>query len=175
MKKLTLIFILFIMVLFSCNQSTEKTPKKEKGVWELVTVKDEFGDATKETSILATFEGTMDNVVTSGSKLLVSLQVLNDSTIAMKFYEYGNTPAVVWDSYTTNREIRIKLSTSEIIPIEVNPYQSYIFDASEKHSLFKLLITEKQPFKIVFKATFNPSSTYTFEVNPDNFTEIIMK
>jgi hypothetical protein len=164
MKKLLFLMILTTVALFSCKQPN-------KNVWKIVNTKDEFGDITKESAILATFEGTMDNSATSGSKLIVSLQVEKDSTIYMTFYEYGHSPAVVFDSYTTNMEMQIKLSTGKMVPIAVMPFQSYMLDI--KHQLFNLLITQKQPLKILFKATFNPSTVYTFEINPDNFTEII--
>ena len=110
MKKIKLINKLLIAIMIgsilaSCKNETEKyIINKKESSWQVVQVKDKFGDIVEnESAIAAQFKGTMTNSTIADASLTVLMQI-KDSTIFTIFYEYNNEPqAELPDSKSNNR------------------------------------------------------------------------
>lgn len=171
MKFLTIISI--GLILNSCGSGTEKNTDSNSSSWQVVQVKDEFGDIVKgESSVSADFRGTMSNSAVVDAALTVRMQIA-DSTIYSVFHEYdGKTKAQLPNSkYLT---IKVKVSGGEVLEVKQFLYKNMMVDNDKE--LLKILLSQNKPVKVIADISMADkysSGVYIFEVDPNGLKEVV--
>lgn len=144
-------------------------------VWKIDDVKDEFGDIVQGNSIIvADFKGKMANSATADADLTVRIEVLADSTISTKFYEYGREPQATLPE-TVNVDTRIKLANGEVVTVQQLLFQDMMVDKDKK--LLNLLLSQSGPVKVIVDLnTLRRNSeniVYNFEIDPIGLKDVL--
>jgi hypothetical protein len=170
MKFLTAMIIGIILT--SCGSGTEKKTENESA-WQILQVKDEFGDIVEgKSTIAADFEGTMSNSAVSGAELTVRMQV-EDSTIYSTFYEYSREPqAQLPDSKFLT--IKVKVSNGEVLEAKQFLYGNMMVDSDKE--LLKILLSQDKPVKVIAdisRADKYANGIYNFDIDPSGLKEVL--
>ena len=183
MKKL--IYLLLVVFIVSCGNGTEKKtdnkqvkPKdevqnKNESSWEVLNVKDEFGDIVDgKSSVVADFKGTMTNSAVADAELTARIQ-LQDSTLYTSFYEYNKPPQAQLDNskYLT---LKIKVANGEVVEAKQFLYDNMMVDLDKV--LLDILLNQNQPIKVIADMSqLNKYSKtiYKFEIDPKGLKEVM--
>jgi len=188
MKKLIYLLLLTpIILLTSCNsdserktksdtsstQSNTEVKKENESAWQVVQVKDEFGDIIEaESALVGTFKGTMSNSATSDAGLTVKMQIL-DSKIYSTFYKYNRkTKAQLPDSKFM--KIKIKVSSGEVLEAEQFLYGNMMVDSDKE--LLNILLSQDKEVKVIAdisNANKYSNEIYKFVIDPNGLKEVL--
>jgi len=183
MKKV--IYLALTVLIVACGNGTEKKtdnkevkPKdevqsKNESSWEVVQIKDEFGDIVEgKSTISAIFKGTMTNSAVADAELTVRMQ-LQDSIIYSNFYEYNREPQAQLpkSKYLT---IKVKVANGEVLEAKQFLYQNMMVDLDKE--LLNILLNQNQPVKVIAdisQVDKYSNDIYKFEIDPNGIKEAI--
>jgi hypothetical protein len=144
--------------------------------WQVVKVKDEFGDIVQgKSTIAADFKGKMSNSIISDADLTVTMQILADSTIVGIFYEYNKKPQAKLPE-TQYITAKIKLADGEVTKVKMLLFHNMMWDNDKK--LFKLLMTQSSPIKVIVDLSDisqYETTIYNFEIDPSGLKDLLKK
>lgn len=151
----------------------EDQPSKASDPWQVIAVKDDFGDVIKgKSTVAAEFKGTMANSATANAPLTVRLQVTPDSVLIAQFFEYNKGPAAKLppNEYVN---IKIKPSSGETMELKLIMFQDMLVDSDRK--LLNLLRSEKLPIKVIVDLSKlydkSQNTAYNFSIDPAGLKE----
>lgn len=188
-SKQILSIIIFSFILISCGGNSDKKDKKNNEVvsekpttdvkeikvkaWEVVSKKDEFGNAIEtKTIIMADFEGTMSNSSEAYAPFTVKMLV-KDSTILSAFYDYNREPrAELPESKTLS--IKMKLQNGEVVKAEQFLYENMMVDSNSE--LLNILLEQNEPIQAIADISLadeQSNTIYKFEINSSRLKEAL--
>ena len=138
--------------------------------WEITHFKDAYGDLSTEQGIICKIEGIFSNSAVSNKDVTVVIQVHPEKkTMFFSFYEYSGDNVRNFVAYKQG-------DASAIIKLANGKTKKMLFymhrrslerDYSLGSKLYKTLMTESKPFKMIVNVS--PFTTYYFEVPIYNF------
>ena len=155
------------------DKPTTEVENKNESAWQVVQVKDEFGDIVEgKSTIAADFEGTMSNSAVSDADLTVRMQI-QDSTIYSIFYEYSREPQAQLPA-SKFLTIKVKVSSGEVLEAKQFLYNNMMVDSDKE--LLNILLSQDKPVKVIAdisRADKYANGVYNFEIDPNGLKEVL--
>ena len=141
--------------------------------WQFAKTVDEFGDETEGGALIGLFEGTMSNSATAGDKVIVKVQVAEDSeTTFFTFYEYGSRPASLPNEKLFNIKVKKQDNSTEFV--EVFSMNGML--AETKGVLLGMILDQEKPLKFnvdLSRSNQSHSTIYNFGVDPEGLQSMM--